>query len=140
MSLGQISLSPQNGLTVMVYSSKEGKLSLYPPSIYRTPWNFGGISPEKKGIKEEQMSAWMRSCLVGKSDTMTFLPSQTRVNEMWSLPLTLKCASSGRIFNKPSSKMVCISKVGWNGPSDFFRASVISFNTLLVMSPAKSTC
>ena len=32
LSCGQISLSPQKGLTVMVFSSNTGKLSLNPPS------------------------------------------------------------------------------------------------------------
>lgn len=47
-----MSLSPQNGLTVIVFSSSMGKLSLNPPSIYRIPWNLGGRTPEKTGINE----------------------------------------------------------------------------------------
>jgi hypothetical protein len=47
-----MSLSPQNGLTVIVFSSSMGKLSLNPPSMYRIPWNFGGKIPEKTGMNE----------------------------------------------------------------------------------------
>lgn len=52
MSLGQISLSPQNGLTVIVFSSSVGRLSLKPPSMYLMPWNRGGSKPENSGTNE----------------------------------------------------------------------------------------
>lgn len=96
-SLGHISLSPQNGLTVIVFSSILGRLSLNPPSIYLTPWNFGGISPEKNGMKADARSAWSRSSLLSKCETMTFWPSCTLVRETCSLPLTFRWASFGRI-------------------------------------------
>lgn len=51
VSLGQISDSPQNGETVIVFSSRMGKLLLKPPSTYLKPRNFGGMKPEKNGTK-----------------------------------------------------------------------------------------
>ena len=52
MSLGHISLSPQKGLIVIVFSSRIGRLSLNPPSMYLIPWKRGGNIPEKNGMKE----------------------------------------------------------------------------------------
>lgn len=53
-----MSLSPQNGLTVMVFSSKTGKLSLKPPSMYLMPWNRGGNIPENTGTKHDARRAY----------------------------------------------------------------------------------
>lgn len=68
-SLGQISLSPQKGLTVIVFSSSTGKLSLNPPSMYRMPWKRGGSIPENTGTKHDARTAWEKKhycilCLV----------------------------------------------------------------------------
>lgn len=61
-SLGQMSLSPQKGLTVMVFSSKTGRLSLKPPSMYLMPWNLGGSMPENTGMKHDASSACNKYC------------------------------------------------------------------------------
>lgn len=57
-SCGQMSDSPENGETVTVCSSIMGKLSLKPPSIYATPWNFGGTIPDQNGMKHEHWIAY----------------------------------------------------------------------------------
>lgn len=103
-SLGQMSLSPQKGLTVIVFSSMVGKLSLHPPSMYRYPLNLGGIIPETTGMKAEAKSALISSSLVSNCETITFFPSHNLVIEMCSLPLTLMWASSGRYFSRPSAR------------------------------------
>lgn len=55
--LRQMSDSPQKGDTVIVFSSKTSRLSLSPPSMYRTPRNLGGMKPEKNGMKQLHVSA-----------------------------------------------------------------------------------
>lgn len=61
-----MSLSPQNGLTVIVFSSKVGRLSLHPPSTYLTPLNLGGKIPENSGINADANSASISSSLSTK--------------------------------------------------------------------------
>ncbi|CAA9993683.1 unnamed protein product, partial [Nesidiocoris tenuis] len=135
LSLGQMSLSPQNGLTVIVFSSKSGRLLLKPPSMYRSPWNFGGMKPEKIGTKQLDSRHSRRSSLLSKWLTMTFLPSQTRVRETCSLPLTRRWASSGNTFLRPSSRTSWTWKEGLKGPRVRMRASLMRFKTSLTTSP-----
>lgn len=66
-SLGQMSDSPQNGLTVMVLSSSTGRLSLKPPSIYRTPRNEIGSHPLNPGMNAEHKMAYRQDQLVLRS-------------------------------------------------------------------------
>lgn len=64
-SRGQMSDSPQNGDTVMVFSSRIGKLLLNPPSMYLTLSSFGGMKPEKNGTKALAINDWKNKICQG---------------------------------------------------------------------------
>jgi hypothetical protein len=77
----------------------------------------------------------MRSALSEKSETRMFFLSDTRVKEMWSLPLTISCALSGRNFARPRRKCLTSSKLGLSGPRVRDLASIASFRMNVVASP-----
>lgn len=54
---------------------------------------------------------------------------------MWSLPLTILCASSGRAFDKASYIILLTSNVGWNGPNALDLALIAIFRISDVESP-----
>ncbi len=51
-----MSEAPEKGETVTVWPSRMGRLSLYPPSMTRTPRYRGGSHPEKMGMKVEAIT------------------------------------------------------------------------------------
>jgi hypothetical protein len=51
-----MSEAPEKGETVTVCPSRMGRLSLYPPSMTRTPRYRGGSHPEKIGMKVEAIT------------------------------------------------------------------------------------
>lgn len=65
-----MSLSPQKGLTVIVFSSRVGRLSLKPPSMYRMPWKRGGRRPLNRGMKELASSACWKKIISSLSRTI----------------------------------------------------------------------
>lgn len=122
--------------------------------MYLTPWNLGGINPEKNGTKADANKACIKSSLDSNCVTNTFLPSQTRVKEMCNFPETRRWASSGKNCNtkiifsnyifffsvkltlsKPAIKASCTLNDGRKGPNTDVRASVAILRTSLVMSP-----
>ena len=99
-----MSAPPANGDTVIVFLSRIGTLSLYPPSVKKymkshqdifsapsspkilTPLYLGGRRPETTGMKQEPSMAVLSSSLLLYWLMIRLLPSYTLVTETWSLP------------------------------------------------------
>lgn len=93
--------------------------------------------PENPGMKHAHNSACNSSSRLSYCDTIIFLPSYDRVNDMCKRPFTRLCASGGRNFCNPSSKHVCMLNDGLNGPSECERASFTTRKKSDVISPVQ---
>lgn len=99
------------------------------------------ISPTRStGASTKCRQTCMSSSLELNSETRTFSPSDTRVNETHSLPEATTCASDGRSRFRPDFRTFTRLKVGWSGPRFLFLASFATSITSSQHLAGKQSC
>lgn len=95
--------------------------------------------PPKPQKVAKNKHTWTTSSLELKLDISVFLPSETLVSEMHSLPDDNRWVFSGRFLINPSLIIFITLNEGWRGPRFRFLASLANARTSAHASAANKT-